>query len=109
MAISDLHNETASFRVPIPSEHKLYTAADYSHHTRCTTFLVVPRTLAGEKFGMSDRLWLVQSVVLPGADGEDGGGELCWRVTEKVCLLGCGTIVPSPGYVYLAKRVKVVG
>jgi hypothetical protein len=109
MAISDLHRETDSFRVPVPSEHKLYSAADYSSHARKTTFLVVPRALAGQKFGMSDRLWLVQSVVLPAGGDADGNGELCWRVTEKVCLLGCETIEPSLGYVYLAKRMKVIG
>lgn len=109
MAISDLHCEAASFRVPIPSEHKLYSASDYSLHDRNKTFLAVPRVLANEKFGMSDRLWLVQSVILPGGRGGGGDEEVCWRVTEKVCLLGCGTIEPRPGYVYLKKRMKVVG
>ena len=106
VAISDFHLEevpAAAFRIPTPSEHKLYSAAEYSLHPRATTFLAVPTVLKGERFGLSDRLWLVEPV----ADGHRG--RICWWVREKVGLLGCASIEAEAPYVYLARGVKVVG
>jgi uncharacterized protein YceK len=101
LAMSDLHIEQSSFRVPIPSEHKLYTAANYSIHPKGRTLLAVPRLLASKRFSMSDRLWLVEPIV--------DGSELCWRVREKVCLLGCAAIRADTEHVREARWQKIVG
>jgi hypothetical protein len=100
--ISDLHCLPDAFRVPIPSEHKLYSEAKYSEHPKGETMLAVPRVLAGRRFGMSDRLWLLKPLV-------DSDGRVCWRVKEKVCVLGCGDILPDEVYVVQARRQRVVG
>ncbi|KAI9766464.1 MAG: hypothetical protein M1840_006571 [Geoglossum simile] len=102
LAITDLHSREENFHVPAPSEHKLYGKAKYTVYPKAGTVLAVPRVLVDRKFALSDRLWLMESV-------EDGNGSGCWRVREKVALIGCGTIKHDGRTVILAKDQRVVG
>jgi hypothetical protein len=100
-AICDLKLQRKSFRIPAPAEHKLYSDAKYTYHSKKKTFLAVPKVLTGRVFALSDRLWLLEA-----ATDKDGS---CWRVREKVCLLGCPSIRCDGRTVILKENQRVIG
>lgn len=102
LAITDLHSRDGNFIVLAPSEHKLYSEAKYTAVSKTRTVLAVPRVLAERKFALSDRLWLLEAVV-------DEYNSKCWRVLEKVALVGCGTIIHDQRTVFLARDQRVIG
>jgi len=100
-ALCDLHKRKGHFSIPAPSEHKLYSKTESTLHPRADTVLAVPGVIANKKFGLSDRLWLLEQLT-------DEHGR-CWRVRDNVCLLGCASIRPDGKNIVLRREERVVG
>lgn len=108
LAICDLEMHQDKYCAPIPSEHRLYVNAaypeanaKYTEFDQATTRLAVATVLADEEYMLSDRLWLAQHV----PDERDD----CWRVVEKVCLLGCPSLIAGKSGIGLARSQRIVG
>lgn len=100
-AISDLHLKGHAYRVPSPTEAKLWSGTHYSYYPRENVSLAVPRALAQLDFPLSDRLLLLERV--------DAVGVSCWKVRDKTCLLGCPPLYDNVGYVALRRDQQIVG
>ena len=101
LALCDIHKAESTFRIPAPSEHKLYGRFAYKTFERQTTTLAVPTVLAADRFNLSDRLWLLEPAM------DDTGS--CWRIKEKVALIGAPSLCPDGEYITLKKHQRIIG